>query len=147
MNFQGTFHAGRNYAIYQFLLWICSNSKFFEVTGCIFLSAWGVRSCLFFFHCLCWTIICILLKHSALILRHQFSPWVWNVITWENAGLVLQVHSTEWYFSCTGLVLWRKAENYALHWEGTFLLQIQGSLDCFCTCLFIICYMFLLALV
>lgn len=44
LNFNWTFHVGGSYAIYQFLLWICSNSKFFEVTGSIFLSAWGVRN-------------------------------------------------------------------------------------------------------
>lgn len=120
LNFNWTFHVGGSYAIYQFLLWICSNSKFFEVTGSIFLSAWGVRNFL-----------------SLLVSVHYMHPtkafsiafWdinivtlAWNVITWENTGLVFQVHRTKWYFSCTSLVLWRKAENYALHREGSLLL-------------------------
>ena len=73
-------NAGGNYAIYQFLLWICSYSKFFEVTGSIFLSAWGVRSFVFFFHCLCWPLYVSCQSTQHCILRYQFSPWVF---TWE----------------------------------------------------------------
>lgn len=45
-----------------------------------------------------------------------------------HIGLAFQVYKTEWYFSCTGLVLWREKEDLAVYWENAFLPQIQGTL-------------------
>lgn len=73
LNLSGTLCVGRSYAIYQFLLWIRSYPKFFKVTGCIFLSAWRVRSS-FFSPFLIW--LCCTFDRS-------FQP---GVLTWDNNG-------------------------------------------------------------
>ena len=90
LNFCGTFQCRGELCYLSVLTLNLFEFEIFEVTGSIFLSAWGVRSFVFFFHCLCWPLYvsCQSIQHC--ILRYQFSPWVFHVITWEMVVLLFR---------------------------------------------------------